>query len=575
MLVTLIGKNSINKLVLPREVAGNYWLYDKNYEQGKRLINIESVNNTWQIKSTRRCRIINSKNIIMNDNSIRFSRNGHEILEKIILKDYSFYYVTMENSPEVYILYCSPVYTDNYAHLHIENTSTICIGRDRKCNHIIYDNPLVCQTQAKISLINGVWSIENYDIKFNTFVNDEPISMSTRMLANGDRISIFGLTIILIDKELFINNPFNKVNCNKNYFSVSKYTNKLIKKYDEDNFEDYINDNYFLRTPRIQDLLDETEIKISAPQISKKNRELPAALVLGSSLSMAMMTLITLVQTIDNLASGKVDLKSSMFSIVMSATMLLTSVLIPVLNRRYSVKIREANEKDTIENYKKYIAKKMESIEEVLNRNRSILYRTYVSAEECMDIILYDHSRLWERQIADKDFLTIRLGIGDVPSRLKVAYSENDEVLEGSDETYDLMNECIEKTKILKEAPVLLSLVNKNISAIIYQDEKLKYRYIQNILLQLVTFHSYDELKLIFLLKDNTDKRWDFAKMLPHVWSNSKDMRFFADEPTKISAISEYLGDELKKRTKQYENQFVLSRNIPLFSSISIKVLKI
>lgn len=29
MLVTLIGKNSMNKLVLPREVAGNYWLYDK------------------------------------------------------------------------------------------------------------------------------------------------------------------------------------------------------------------------------------------------------------------------------------------------------------------------------------------------------------------------------------------------------------------------------------------------------------------------------------------------------------------------------------------------------------------
>ena len=134
MLVTLIGKNSINKLILPREVTGNYWLYDKNYEQ-KRLINIESVDNNWQIKSTSRCRIINSKNIIMNDDSIRFARNGQEILEKIILKNYSFYYVTIGNSPEVYILYCSPVYVDNYTHLHIENTSTIFIGRDRKNQH--------------------------------------------------------------------------------------------------------------------------------------------------------------------------------------------------------------------------------------------------------------------------------------------------------------------------------------------------------------------------------------------------------------------------------------------------------
>lgn len=82
------------------------------------------------------------------------------------------------------------------------------------------------------------------------------------------------------------------------------------------------------------------------------------------------------------------------------------------------------------------------------------------------------------------------------------------------------------KAKILKEAPVLLSLTKKNISAIIYENEKLKFRYIQNILLQLITFHSYDELKLAFLLKDNTDGKWDFAKMLPHVWSNAKDMRF-------------------------------------------------
>ena len=564
MLVTLIGKNSINKLVLPREVTGNYWLYDKNYNEPKRLINIESVGDNWQIKSTNRCKIINSKNIVINESSINVIKNRKEILDKIILKDYSFYYVTIGNNPEIYVLYCSPVYTDNYAHLHIENTSTIFIGRDKKNNHISYDIPLVCKTQAKISLINGVWSIENYDTKFNTYVNGESISKSTRMLMNGDIIFIFGLTIILIDKELFINNPFNKVNCNRNYFSVSKYSNKLIKEYDEEDFGEYINDNYFLRTPRIQDLLDETEVKISSPQMSKKNRELPAALILGSSLSMALMSCISLIQTIDSLVTGKTDTKGAIFSILMTTTMLLTAVLIPVLNRRYTIKIRKLNEKDTIENYKKYIYRKMDSIEELLNRNRSILYKTYVSAEECMDIILYDHSRLWERQISDKDFLTIRLGIGDVPSGLKLVYADEENV-EITDETYDLMLECVGKAKILKEAPVLLSLVDNNISAIIYQDEKLKYRYIQNILLQLVTFHSYDEFKLVFFLKDNTEKRWDFAKMLPHVWSNSKDMRFFADESSKISIIADYLVEELKKRIKQDQMQSNYKENLPYY----------
>ena len=53
--------------------------------------------------------------------------------------------------------------------------------------------------------------------------------------------------------------------------------------------------------------------------------------------------------------------------------------------------------------------------------------------------------------------------------------------------------------------------------------------------------------------------------MLPHVWSNSKDMRFFADERTKISTVSDYLGDELKKRSKQYESKFSYKDNLPYY----------
>ncbi len=33
MLLTLIGKNSLNKLILPKEIMGNYWLCDKDSEK--------------------------------------------------------------------------------------------------------------------------------------------------------------------------------------------------------------------------------------------------------------------------------------------------------------------------------------------------------------------------------------------------------------------------------------------------------------------------------------------------------------------------------------------------------------
>lgn len=508
---------------------------------------------------------LNSKNIIVNNDSMAIVKNGNEILDKVVLKNHSFYYVTIENKDEVYVLYCSPIYEDNYSHLHIKNTSTIYIGQDKKSNHISYDNPLVCKTQARVFFFNGIWSIENYDRKFNTFVNDKPISDSIKMLSNGDRISIFGLNIIVINKELFMNNPLNKVSCNSSYFTLTNtINNKLLKQEDEDSFSAYIKDDYFLRKPRMLDLIKETEISISPPQISKKNRELPIAMVLVSTFSMAAMTLISFIQTLTNFLDGKLEIKSAIFSFVMSGAMLLTTVLIPLLNRHYSTKIKKLNEKDTIRDYQKYIANKIKSIEEVFERNRSILYATYVSEEECINIILNNSSRLWERQISDEDFLTVRLGIGDSPSKIKLSFTI-DETADENNETYQLMLKCIETAKTLKNAPILLSLVDRNITAILYRNEELKDRYIQNLILQLITFQSYDELKLVFLLKDNRDKKWDFAKMLPHVWNNSKKVRFFAEEPSEISEISQYLEDELKKRTKQVDSKYNYQDILPYY----------
>ena len=559
MLVTLIGRNSLDKLTLPRNMMGSYWLHHNE----KRLINIESIDNSWQIKSTNRYKIINPQNISNMEDNISFFKNRNEILSSTILKEYHFYYILIEDDPNIYVLYCSPIYDDNFTHFHIENTSTLFIGRTQMNNHISYDIPLMCKSQARIFLLDGVWQIENYDKKFNSFVNGEPISDSVKILANGDKIYIFGLTIILINKELFINNPFNKVTCNSQYFSLSNVSNILLKEEDDDDFSKYVNQNYFMRTPRILDLIEEPKITIVAPQLSKRNRELPAALILGSTLSIGTMSLISLVQTIDNLVSGKSDTKSAIFSMIMSFTMLLTSVLIPILNRHYSKKIRDLNEKDTIESYKKYIARKKQSIDELFNHNRSILFRTYITAEQCMETIFNNRSRLWERQISDKDFLTLRLGVGDVPSKAQISSSET-ETIEEITGIRELMYECMENAKILKNAPVLFSLVEKRISAILCNNEKLKFRYIQNLLIQLVTFQSYDQLKIVFLIKDNYDKQWDFVKMIPHVWSNSKDMRFFADDASKINIVAEYLEDVLKKRKNQ-QKEFNYQTGLPYY----------
>ena len=499
----------------------------------------------WKIQSTNTYKIINNKNVFLKDNKIGIYEDGKEIIDSIELKEYSFYYITLigNNNSNIYALYCSPVYEDNFVHLHIKNMASISIGSQQKNNHIVYNNKIINDVQAQLYFLNGTWWIKNYDKRFNTFVNGEPVFDTPKMLSNGDRIYVLGLSIIILNKEFFINNPLNQVSYDKSYFYVCKNTEvntNEIDDEDDDDYSKYINNNYFLRNPRMMNLPEDSEIKILEPQSEEKRRELPLALIMGSSFSMAAMTLISITQTLDNFASGRSNVKSLIFSLLMSGTMLATSLLIPLLNRKYSNKIKMLNEKDAEERYLKYIQNKMDIVEKRVRDCSEILYSTYVTPEECADIIINNKPVLWERQNSDKDFLTVRLGIGNVPSNIKLSYSipEGREV---NNETQKLMNECVEKARILKDVPVLVSFVQKKICAILYQKEELKYKYLQNIILQLIAFQSYDELKLVFLLKNNMDKKWDFVKMMPYVWNNSKEFRFFADDFSSKRDVLQYL----------------------------------
>ena len=70
----------------------------------------------------------------------------------------------------------------------------------------------------------------------------------------------------------------------------------------------------------------------------------------------------------------------------------------------------------------------------------------------------------------------------------------------------------------------------------------------KDLILQLITFHSYEDLKIVFLLRKDNQKRWEHFKMLPHVWNNTKDIRFFSDDYDEMKQISAYLESVFQER---------------------------
>ena len=104
MLVTLIGKNTIQKIILPKIVRGNYWLSDKSGEKEKKLLNIEAKENKWEVLSSNYVRIINPKNINIYENGIKIVESDKTIVDKIVLKENAMNAVLLSNSNEIYII---------------------------------------------------------------------------------------------------------------------------------------------------------------------------------------------------------------------------------------------------------------------------------------------------------------------------------------------------------------------------------------------------------------------------------------------------------------------------------------
>lgn len=550
MLVTLIGKNSIYKINLPQTTIGNYWISDKSEEIERKLVNIEGTNGNWQITSNNAMKIISSKSINISEDSIKIQQNDEKIISKIMLKEYSIHFLYLENSKDLFILYCSPLYENDFLHLDIKNTKEILIGNGLH-NHISYNNPLVNRTHARIFMNNGKWNIENFDSKFGTFVNNLPITTNRKVLCNGDVIFIMGLKLIIMGNSIFMN-PL-KVIYNKNNLvpNQTKYDIKKIQDEEDGEIELYTKEDYFSRAPRIANIIECEKVKIDPPPQIQNKDEMPAILVLGSTLSMGAVMMISMFSSMDGLLNGTATLKDTALSFIMAFVMLISMVLFPILTTKYEKKQKRKHEEVRQKKYIKYLNSRIMVINEIIEKQKATLYNNYLSAKECQNIILSKNHRLWERKMEDHDFLTVRLGRGNVPLNIDIQYPEEQFTMD-DDNLVEILNGVAKEAKKLDDVPITLSLTEKNISAIVEADNKEMQQYIQNLIMQLITFHSYEDLKLVFLVKEDRQKKWEYLKMLPHVWNNTKQIRFFADDYNDMREISKYLEEELQNRM-QYE----------------------
>ncbi|MDO5568513.1 MAG: hypothetical protein Q4G04_00170 [bacterium] len=529
MKVLLLDNEKIISLVLPLETKGNYWVVDS---RGNKLVSIEGQNGSWKLLGNSETKIINAEQ----------SSN---------LKLYTFYEIVNSIENLRYYIYTCEYYDKSFIQLLIkQGIKKIVIGNESKnikrgdnpveSIDISYNNPIIEANQVQLVFENNYWRVSNLHKSIILYVNN--IATTDRYLFNGDIVFIGGLIFSLVGDILLINNPSGLVQCNQRNFTTRSLPvmDFNIERKEQDYFlKMYKSEDYFFRPPRFKNSIEKVIIEIDDIPPKDTTEETPLIYVLGPMLAMGITSLTTGLFALLRVINGETTMINVAPTLIMAFAMMTGTLIFPALSKQYMKRKKLAKEEKRVKKYTEYIKNKSNEITAEIQKQKSILEENMPSLEECANIILKRKRNLWERKIEHEDFLQLRIGHGTSEPEIEIKSPKPRFEVE-EDELKDVLQNVINQSTIMNDVPISLSLTENNISAIIglYNITK---TFLDGLILQMLTYHSYDDLKIIVFTNSFHKNKYDDIKHCPHCWNNEKTTRFFGTNINEINQISNYL----------------------------------
>ncbi len=550
MRVSVIRPYNIKTLLLPEKVDGSYWIdgIDTNGTK-KNLISIEADNGKWKLVS---------------NSEVFYSVNG-VMTPSAHLEPYKFYSIVNEIDKESFLLYTSPIIEKyNTYELGDNLDKGISIGSSKRCmiSFNIIDE-IACQIIRK----NNKILIINNNSKNGIYVNGDKVTIQ-KELKIGDCIFISGLRLIL--SVLNDNKSYALLVNNQSISSIQVSilsTGEVHSLYDnfvepevESEFPLYEDNEYFYKKPRVFPKLDTLDIKVDAPPAKQESEDRPFLLTIGPMLTMSMTSFVSIFSTMNAITNGETTWKNARPQLIICGAMVASVILWPLLTKWYTKFDNMKKERKRQKKYRKYIEAKKFDIKTAIAQQTDSLKRSYLTAYEASQVILGKSPTLWQRRISDSDYLDVNLGSGDIPMKININYPEESFSLE-EDNLKEMVQELGKEPKTLQGVPVPYSLKNHYITGLFGLNNL--HNYMRRLLIQLLAFHSYDDLKIVILTDEERESEWNIFRNAPHIFSDDKSIRFFATNTDEYKEVSYYLNKVFESRiptdsSKQEFNQVYL-----------------
>lgn len=525
MIVTLIETYRIFNMTLPDKVKGRFWITDvDSFGNDRKLISVEADEESWVLKGSDSAVICDTHN---------------RIADNTVLEDNVFYNVRILEENEEGYVYAQPddIGRQTFDKYVFRDNAELTIGRDSD-NTVCINNRYVSSHHAVIKYMDGVWTIEDKNSTNGTFVNNRRTSLQE--LRPGDVLFIVGFKLIIGSNYIAFNNPGNTV----------KWDNNILQNMKPQEFDGVgktktteIRPQFFYRAPRFKRDISTLKFKVDMPPAKEAQNNMPMAMIMGPSITMGMASMSSGAFSVINAINSGGNVMSVIPTAAMSVSMLLGMVMWPIITKKHEKKESQRCEAERQKLYKEYLFSLRDTIRREIENQEQILRENNISIDEASDRIINRLGNLWERNINQDDFLSISLGNGNIQMCEEIQFPDR-KFSVNKDNLINDMFALANEPRELKSVPVVHSFKNNKVTGIIGENERKVKDFVMSLIIKIAALHSYDELKLVFILSEKDDDIVNVVKWFPHTWDDEHVKRYIATNLREAKEISSELEQE-------------------------------
>ena len=531
----LLSTKKLYDFTLPQEIFGNY-SFALDEDSDNDIINIEAKDKKWYLNSTKRVAVYSNNNPA----------------PSTLIEHNKMYNIRTKNN--VYIIYARDDSLNNSLYYQFDNLNLL-IG-NRPDSNIRFSQVFNTDSNTQIYSDNN----NNIFIEPNgslCYINGNIAKNMITQLMIGDKVWIFGLEIMILNKHLIINSPYTEASSiNISSTGLEKAYTNYDKEYKEEELTDlkiYNKEDYFVKSPRIRRTYNRKTIEIAQYPVDDNENELPTILTIGPMLTMGMTSLVMLSQAISQLYIGDTTIDKAWPSLLTCLIMLVSTIAWPIIISRYNKVYSEKKYQRECQKYNEYIKQLDKTFSEEVTIQKTVLLENLKTTRECLEIISKRNMDFWNKNNNEKDFLEVRIGIADRPLDIEIKNKNEEDYKTEDSEQKKLVDDLLNKYSYIKDAPISYSFKDKPITAVMGNNKRLNNTFINNLLVQILSGSNYEDLKIVLFTHEKDIKQWEYLKYLNHCFDNEREIRYVGTDRISIERISAKLTDEIKNRLPKDE----------------------